>query len=112
MTYWDQHNPWNEKAVYVPIGELAECLSSSPVRFSDGSVVEKTAEQILNNWKSYGDKLDAYVLPNINNPEMSSIGVRYGGEGHQYISVYNSNVIGVVDLVNRHSELVVPPKMP
>lgn len=71
MAYWDDVNPWREDLVYVPIKELAECMM-----YIDGATA-------LSHWQHAGDKLDAYILKN-----GISAGIRYGADGHQYISPY------------------------
>jgi hypothetical protein len=61
-------NPWHDKIVYVPIEELGALVSPMAVGM----------------WRSFGDKLDAYVFrkPSIH----ASYGVRYGAEGNEYLS--------------------------
>ena len=78
-------NPWDD-VVYVPIEELVECHAGigQSCGIPDGSSVIMTQELILENWKSYGPKLDAYILPQPSG--WHDIGVRYGAEGSQYLS--------------------------
>ena len=78
-------NPWND-VVYVPIEELAECdyMLGKSCGMPDGTSVLVTKEFILEHWRSCGDKLDAYILPQPSG--FHSIGIRYGAEGSEYIS--------------------------
>ncbi len=88
MTHWI--NPWDD-AIPVPIEELAEChtglgemcgqYGESGVRI--GSFI-LTKENVLEHWKSAGDKLDAYILPCASG--YHCIGIRYGNEGWEYLS--------------------------
>lgn len=57
----------------MPIEELADALDDA-----------YTAELRLAHWRQYGDKLDAYILRNGH----FTIGVRYGDEPSEYLSVY------------------------
>jgi hypothetical protein len=87
MAYWDQYNPWREKAVYVPLEELAEALADgSTVRLVDGSVVDYTAELMLEHWHRNSFNLDGYILPN--DVLGYSVGVRYGSHQDEYLSLH------------------------
>jgi hypothetical protein len=83
MTHWT--NPWND-AIPVTLLELAACHYGlgKPCGALDGSSVILTIDHILAHWRQYGNKLDAYILPQPNG--WHSIGVRYGNEGQQYLS--------------------------
>lgn len=43
-----------------------------------------TVQVLLDSWKECGDKLDAYILPQPSG--YHSIGIRYGNDGHEYLS--------------------------
>jgi hypothetical protein len=87
MAHWDQYNPWRDKIVYVPPEELAEALADgSQVRLPDGSVVEYTAELMLEHWRQNSYEIDAYLLPG--QPLGFSVGIRYGSHGSEYLSPY------------------------
>lgn len=79
------HNPWQD-SITVPIEELVECVKGIGERWSDlnGNYFIMTKEDMLSHWKSYGDKLDAYVLECVFG--MHCIGIRYGNDGSQYLS--------------------------
>ena len=70
MAHWHDYNPWANKLIYVP--SIAEVIG------------KKAEARIL---KQYGERVDAYILPQ---PEgiPPSFGVRYGKEGHEYLSPY------------------------
>jgi hypothetical protein len=75
LPHWHKDNPWAEDIVYLPI-ELAAiyCHYSWP------------ASETLEHWKQYGEKLDAYILPQPSGRHC--LGVRFGPEGPDYISAY------------------------
>lgn len=103
MSYWDQYNPWREKAVYVPLEELAEALADgSSIRLGDGSVVEYTAALMLENWHRYSYELDGYILPG---PTLEySVGVRYGSHDNEYLSLHVRDQSRIDDLYQRYVE--------
>lgn len=78
-------NPWKD-VVYVPIEELVECAYGLGKNWGDinGHSFIMTKENMLAHWKSAGNKLDAYILPCASG--YHSIGIRYGSEGHEYLS--------------------------
>lgn len=78
------HNPY-ERAVPVPIEELAECHAGLGQRYKDehGNTFILTKEKVLEWWKGEG-KVDAYILPQPSG--FHSIGIRYGEEVHEYLS--------------------------
>ncbi|SRR5260221_14168620 len=79
-------NPWPE-AIPVPIEELAECHGGlDQLCDSARGTFILTKEKVLEHWRSAGDKLDAYVLPCPSS--YHCIGIRYGNEGHEYLSPY------------------------
>lgn len=85
QTHWK--NPWND-AIVVPIEELVECAHGLGEMWDDDkNQFLMTKEVMLQHWRQAGDKLDAYILRG--NPGFQHcIGVRYGNEGHQYLSPY------------------------
>lgn len=82
MTYWI--NPW-EDAIPVTLEELAECHAGLDqlCGSANGSFL-LTKENVLEHWRSRGDKLDAYILPQPSG--YHSIGIRYGAKGSEYLS--------------------------
>lgn len=82
MSYWP--NPW--KVIYVPIEELAECHYGLGQPYMDmhGNADVLTKEIVLSHWKSSGEHLDAYILPQPSGRH--SIGIRYGTKDYQYLS--------------------------
>jgi hypothetical protein len=82
-------NPF-EDAVPVPIEELVECVYgiNEEWKTSTGVPLVLTKRLLLLNWGMSGDKLDAYILPTVGIGGWHSIGIRYGNEGHQYLSPY------------------------
>ena len=82
-THWK--NPWTD-AVTVPIEELVECAHGIGEIWSsaEGNFL-MTKELMLDHWREAGTNLDAYILPGMNGHQ-HCIGVRYGNEGHEYLS--------------------------
>jgi hypothetical protein len=78
-------NPWPD-VIYVPIEELAACYAALGQGCTDidGSRFVWTVDRVLEHWSQAGDKLDAYILPQPSG--WHDIGIRYGSEGHQYLS--------------------------
>ncbi len=78
-------NPWDD-VVYVPIEELAACYAAlgQDCIDIDGSRFVWTVDRVLEHWRSAGDKLDAYILPQPSG--WHDIGIRYGSKGNQYLS--------------------------
>jgi hypothetical protein len=84
MPHWHDDNPWADAVVYVPMEELAEAVAGGPHESgTDGASVEQT----LAHWRAAGPRLDAYVLPQPDGRH--SVGIRYGAEGHEYLSPLN-----------------------
>lgn len=75
--HWHEQNPWKDHIVYVPIEELAACTLSLENPHNHWTMVDNIA-----NWAQYGDKLDAYIL----NSVVLTGGIRFGPEGHHYLS--------------------------
>lgn len=73
MAHWHDHNPWANEIVYLPdIEELSHCLDPHrPLR-------------LINTIASYGKRFDAYILPSPTG--YHSCGIRFGAEGHEYLS--------------------------
>ena len=82
--YWT--NPWDD-AVPVQIEELATCVANLGKLcscYDGGPDFVITVETVLAHWREYGDQLDAYILPH---PRGYHIGIRYGNDGPEYLSV-------------------------
>jgi len=102
MHHWREHNPWEDRAVYVPVEELAECVSGGLIGLPDGSTVRNTTEFVLSRWhEQCGDRLDAYILPQPNQRHL--LGVRFGPEGPQYLAPHSGKRDMVEDLLRRYS---------
>lgn len=103
MSHWDQYNPWREKVVYVPLEELADALADgSSIELQDGSIVEYTAELMLEHWRQNSYELDAYILPG--QALGYSVGVRYGSHGAEYLSLYVRDQSRIEELYQRYVE--------
>lgn len=103
MSHWDQYNPWREKIVYVPLEELADALADgSSIELQDGSIVEYTAELMLEHWRRNSYELDAYILPG--QALGYSVGVRYGSHGAEYLSLYVRDQSRIEELYQRYVE--------
>lgn len=70
----------------MPIEELAECHGGLGQLYGnlDGSSAILTKEEVLRHWRTAGDKLDAYILPQPSGDHC--IGIRYGNDGSDYLS--------------------------
>jgi hypothetical protein len=99
--YWHDHNPWKDSLIYVPIDELAEAsmLIGSNVRMPDQSIKLFTKADVLAHWGQYGNQLDPYVLTG----KTITGGIRYGAEGHQYLSPGFSTV-KLIGLIRKYKE--------
>lgn len=104
--YWT--NPW-EDAIPVPIEELAACHAglNQPCGSSSGTFI-LTQEKVLEHWQSAGDKLDAYILPCTSG--YHCIGIRYGAEGHEYLSPAGDKD-KVQELLNKHMRIKIITKV-
>ena len=83
IVHWT--NPYT--VVNVPIEELVKVAHGIGERWRDqrtDSTFIMTEEEMLKHWRSYGEKLDAYILPQPSG--WHDIGVRYGDKDHQYLS--------------------------
>jgi hypothetical protein len=89
--YWHADNPWADKVVYVPLERLAAAIEGGTIGIgATGKTVPYDVAFILQHWAHYGDKLDAYILPQPQ-PSRHSVGVRYGQFGSEYLSPHNAN---------------------
>lgn len=77
LAHWHDSNPWADSVCYIPV-ELAAALCE----YSWG------ADETLAHWRQYGEKLDAYILPQPSGRHC--LGVRYGAEGPEYISPHGN----------------------
>jgi hypothetical protein len=82
--FWHDQNPWNDRLIYVPVEELAEChiAIGRPYLLVDGKSVPYSVELCLGHFRQYGDKLDAYILTG----PLTTAGIRFGPEGSDYLS--------------------------
>lgn len=85
-THWHDQNPWKDKIMYVPIPELAECVVSvgKLVRLPQGELTMCDRDFVLQHWAQHGPKLDGYIF--IRGSILATAGVRFGPEGHEYLS--------------------------
>ncbi|MBT1509425.1 hypothetical protein KIP88_02825 [Bradyrhizobium sp. SRL28] len=88
--HWHEQNPWRDQITYVPIERLAECVAGGTISMgTHGPSVPYDVAFVLKHWANYGDKLDAYILPQPHGRH--SIGIRYGAEGSEYLSPHNAH---------------------
>jgi hypothetical protein len=82
--HWHDQNPWADRLMYVPLEELAECFMGIGrlVRLNDNEVTMCDVAFVVQNWRQYGDKLDAYILTG----PLTTAGIRFGPEGPDYLS--------------------------
>ena len=83
MPHWHDHNPWNDRVVYVSLKELAAVTARRDAP-ATGQASDRDIIFVLAHWRAYGEKLDAYVLPQPDG--FHSIGVRYGAGVAEYLS--------------------------
>ena len=79
-TYWHKYNPWADKILYIPIEDAVALCDYGP----------RAINEILENWRQHGNKLDAYILPQPSGHHC--IGIRYGKEASEYISAFANSV--------------------
>lgn len=86
--HWHEFNPWGEFCVYVTVEELAACHKMLGRLYEiDGMSQPLTVELIIEIWQREGDGLDAYIIPDaLVTPGLPSAGVRFGTEGHEYLT--------------------------
>lgn len=103
MAHWHESNPWADKAVYVPVEDLAEAVSGGTIMVgSDRRIVDRDARYLLQSWSAYGDRLDAYILPQ---PQgQHAAGVRFGPRESDYLSLSPLHPAKVADLLASHEE--------
>lgn len=79
--YWDKHNPWRDRAVYLPdLKELSACINPF------------APEDPYNRWVHFHHLMvDAYILRAESG--FHNVGVRYGAEGHMYYSPHVNRYI-------------------
>jgi len=100
MAHWNEFNRFSSELAYVPVEELAECAAGGTVRLRGGDVVPYTAEVVMEEWLSQGDRLDAYVIPREDGKHWA--GVRHGAGDSEYISVHIRNRELFDALMERH----------
>lgn len=93
--YWHEFNPWKDDVVYVELDELVKCIGGN-----------YTPEKFREYVGDYGDRLDAYILPQPltpNSEPQHCIGVRFGSNGYDYLSPI-PNQHAVVKLLKKKLE--------
>lgn len=102
--HWHADNPWADKVVYVPLERLAAALAGGSIGIGlTGKSVPYDVAFILKHWGHYGDRLDAYILPQPGEVR-HSVGVRYGAFSAEYLSPHNCNPEKVEALLREFSE--------
>lgn len=83
--WWHEFNPWQDRLLYVPVHELAECVLGIGEDIDTGERVPVlyTPELVLRMWHSNGHRLDGYILTS--GPVLTA-GVRYGPDPGDYLS--------------------------
>lgn len=110
-THFDDFNPWRGKAVYVPVRELAEVLSGyETVMVENGERILVDTETLLAHWGFPDRPLDAYILPQPGGRHC--VGLRYGTDPSEYLSLYNRSPHGIASLLERHSAPTPAPSGP
>lgn len=63
--YWDYANQFSDRAIYVPVERIAECLDGLGGTFVDSSGKKQlsTPKYHLNHWKNSRPHLDAFIIP-------------------------------------------------
>lgn len=104
MTHWHHSNPWADKAVYVPLEEMAEAVAGGTIMVGpDRRIVDRDPRYLLQGWKAYGDKLDAYILPQPHGQHAA--GVRYGPRDSDYLSLSPQSPARVAELLAKYEPL-------
>lgn len=80
--YFDEDNPWTDRAVYVSLQTAAVVAAGDPFLSRSN---EKAPADWLRSWDAYGAQLDAYILPSRCSGN-HHLGIRYGVEPDQYLS--------------------------
>lgn len=76
MAHWHSHNPWARTLTYLPdIEEVAACYA--PHIHTDLTI---------RRWEMNGQKLDLYLIEDESGSRQHSFGIRYGGNGEDYLS--------------------------
>lgn len=90
MAHWHDFNPWAEKLIYLPdLEELAAAIAPTTKQ-----------EETLAYWRRAGKKIDAYLLPQPSGDV--SVGIRYGADGAEYISIYHNNHAALWELIRKY----------
>lgn len=65
VTHWDYANPFADRAVYVPMERIAECLDGlgSQAVDSSGKRFDATPKNFVNQWKNSRFHVDAFIIP-------------------------------------------------
>lgn len=98
MANWHDCNPWADRAVYVPLEELAEAVAGGTIMVESGRrVVDRNPQYLLRGWRAYGDRLDAYILPQPHGQHAA--GIRFGPKDSDYLSLSPHSPARVADLL-------------
>jgi hypothetical protein len=104
-------NPWPD-AVPVPLLELARCHSGLGKLCGNVDGQRSfilTVDHILSQWRQYGDKLDAYILPAPSG--WHNIGVRFGNDESEYLSPAGDKERVAALLAHYAPDHIDPPQM-
>lgn len=77
VIHWHEQNPWKDKIVYITVDEMTEILATD----------YQPKNQLLRHFAQYGEKLDAYLMPNFLT-DTPTAGIRFGAMGEEYLSLY------------------------
>lgn len=100
-THWHEFNPWREKAVYVSVEDLADCLAGKEIMLESGHRAVMDVDFIVSRWNLLGNAIDAYILPSPSGEHQ--IGIRHGRRPEDYRSLTVYDMEKVSDLLAKHS---------
>lgn len=98
MQHWPSEHPHNTAVTYVPVDELAKLCAVGSIR-RHNVVVPYSRDEVLEDWRRLGDKLDAYVLGRGRRDEAC---LRYGPAPGDYVRLYLEDTVGLRRLVAQH----------
>jgi hypothetical protein len=90
--HWHLDNPFADRAIYVPLAELAKTYKhlNEYKRTLAGNLVKASERDVLAHWCFGGRKIvDAYVIGC--SAFGYSAGVRYGAQGHEVLTPYGDH---------------------
>lgn len=90
--YWDYANPFSDRAIYVPVERIAECLDGLGGVFVDSSGKKQLSspKYHVNHWKNSRPHLDAFIIPksgHVSNLIVGAMGI--GSLTHTAVIRYN-----------------------